>query len=84
MEKSSVQQLQTISAQAVVAGPTLFHSEKLQLAAKLVEEVAFEHAGHESAKVIEHLILVAASLQKLTQRQDEIIAPLAGPVLVTT
>jgi hypothetical protein len=77
-----VQQLQSVSAEAVVAGPNLYNSEKLQLAAKLVEEVAFEHAGHESAKVIEHLILVAASLQRLTQRQDEFITQLVAPVLV--
>ncbi|MGO4909172.1 hypothetical protein ACEN2J_12685 [Pseudorhodobacter sp. W20_MBD10_FR17] len=66
---------ETISAEASDADPNRYNLEKLQAAAKLVEEVAYEQACYKSTEFTEYLILVAASLQRLVQRPDDFVLP---------
>lgn len=47
------------------------HVEKLKLAARLVEEVAYAQAGLQSQQQVAHLMLVAATLCKLSGQPED-------------
>ena len=56
--------------------------EKLKLAARLVEEVAYAQAGFQSQQKVAHLMLVAASLDRLAQCPSDFADANAWPSLV--
>jgi hypothetical protein len=57
-------------------------AEKLRLAAQLIEDVAYAQAGYQSQQKVAHLMLVAASLDKLTAHPEDFAETKIWPSLV--
>lgn len=56
--------------------------DKLRLAARLVEEVAYAQAGFQSQQKVAHLMLIAASIDRLSDTPSDFTDANAWPALV--
>lgn len=81
--KKKWRDMQTVDEQYMTQTDSPLRSvDKLKLAARLVEEVAYAQAGFQSQQKVAHLMLVAASLDRLAQSPSDFADANAWPALV--
>lgn len=77
-----MQQCKHINPESLIASMQLGCAEKLQLAAQMIEDVAYAQAGFQSEQKVAHLMLVAASLERLAAHPENFTEPKRWPLLV--